>query len=164
MRTALDDTVINAGVPRYRTLSSQHLAPVGTEEIGEDGMLLEVETTQSGVGIAIAARTLVTDQTSVPVFERCTEQSLGLIAQELTVALFELALRERPRDARIHVNLGSALLAQGRPGEALASFRDALRLDPGPDAARFGEARALRDLHRFAEAHAVLEHLLEPLA
>ena len=56
VRTALDGTVRNDGVARYRALGTAHLTPLGG---GGDGqvMWLEVETNQSHIRIATAART-----------------------------------------------------------------------------------------------------------
>ena len=55
--TALDGRVINAGVARYRQLNSKHLSPIEAVPFGEDGMLLVVETNQSRLRFAEAART-----------------------------------------------------------------------------------------------------------
>ena len=52
IRSALDGTVVNAGVPRYRQLNGEHLVPLGTEPVGEDGISLTVETSQSRVEVA----------------------------------------------------------------------------------------------------------------
>jgi alpha,alpha-trehalase len=57
--SALDGTVINDGVPRYRELNSRHLLPVLTKELDTERILLKVRTTQSKLEIAEAARTLV---------------------------------------------------------------------------------------------------------
>ena len=54
--SALDGTVTNAGVPRYRELDGRHLAPVSTGRVADDGILLVVETCQSHIRIAEAAR------------------------------------------------------------------------------------------------------------
>ncbi len=56
VKSALDGTVTNNGVARYRPLGSVHLTPL---DRGADGnlMWLEVETNQSHVRIAMAART-----------------------------------------------------------------------------------------------------------
>jgi trehalose/maltose hydrolase-like predicted phosphorylase len=56
VRSALDGTVTNSGVPRYRSLGSVHLTSL---EAGTQGnlMWLEVETNQSHVRIATAATT-----------------------------------------------------------------------------------------------------------
>lgn len=60
VRSALDGTVRNTLVERYRELSSDHLRPVRTAGLSPDSILLEVETTQSHIRIALAARTVVT--------------------------------------------------------------------------------------------------------
>ncbi len=54
--SGLDGTVTNAGVPRYRELDGRHLAPLVTSREGDDRILLVVETNQSHVRIAEAAR------------------------------------------------------------------------------------------------------------
>ncbi len=59
IRAGLDGTVRNTGVPRYRELASQHLRPVEARGLDEDGVLLVVETNQSRIRIAEAARTRV---------------------------------------------------------------------------------------------------------
>jgi alpha,alpha-trehalase len=56
IRSALDGTVTNSGVDRYRAMGTVHLSPV--DEGAEDNLMwLEVQTTQSHVRIACAART-----------------------------------------------------------------------------------------------------------
>ena len=50
VRSELDGTVTNSGIPRYRELASQHLAPIGTGCPATDSMLLVVETGQSHIG------------------------------------------------------------------------------------------------------------------
>ncbi len=57
--SALDGTVINDGVARYRDLNNRHLLPVETKEIDDKRILLKVQTSQSKLEIAEAARTLV---------------------------------------------------------------------------------------------------------
>jgi trehalose 6-phosphate phosphatase len=57
IRSGLDGLVTNSGVARYRELASRHLAPVETGCPAADSMLLVVETTQSHIRIAEAART-----------------------------------------------------------------------------------------------------------
>ncbi len=57
VRSALDGTVTNAGVPRYATLPNRHLRPLGTGRENDEVVYLQTETTQSHVRIAEAART-----------------------------------------------------------------------------------------------------------
>ncbi|MFW5694852.1 MAG: HAD family hydrolase [Alkalispirochaeta sp.] len=60
LRSSIDGTVINYGVPRYRDLSSQHLEVVTTAE--HDGRIeLHARTTQSRVAILMGARHTVTE-------------------------------------------------------------------------------------------------------
>jgi trehalose 6-phosphate phosphatase len=56
VRSALDGTVENRGVARYRALGTKHLTPVSSGAEGEV-IWLEVETNQSHIRIATAART-----------------------------------------------------------------------------------------------------------
>ena len=56
------------------------------------------------------------------------------------IVLLEQAVREVPDSADAHVQLGYALLAQGRLDAADLAFGDALRLAPAYDDARIGQA------------------------
>ena len=57
--TALDGQVVNGGVPRYGTLSNRHLEPLLEEAVNDETVLLKVQTNQSELRIAEAARTKV---------------------------------------------------------------------------------------------------------
>jgi len=57
IRTALDGTVINDNVTRYRALERRHLQPLETGAPQEDVILLRTRTNASRVEIAEAART-----------------------------------------------------------------------------------------------------------
>lgn len=57
VRSALDGRVVNGGVPRYRQLNCKHLRSLVTEEVDAETLLLEVETVQSRLEVAEAART-----------------------------------------------------------------------------------------------------------
>lgn len=60
-------------------------------------------------------------------------------------ALLEENLRAHPSSARAHFGVGRAYRAAGREADALAQFREALRLDPALEAARQAvESKALR--------------------
>ena len=56
IRSALDGRVSNSLVERYRDLACDHLQTVSTRRLGEDSCLLEVQTNQSGIRVAMAAR------------------------------------------------------------------------------------------------------------
>ncbi len=84
VRSALDGRVINAGVARYRDLNNKHLAPLETAALGEEAILLLVETNQSHIRVAEAARMRVfRDGAPVPV-QRENREEDGYIAQDLT--------------------------------------------------------------------------------
>ncbi len=55
--SALDGSVVNAGVPRYLDLTSDHLEPIATSRPGSDTICFVAETSQSHIRIAEAART-----------------------------------------------------------------------------------------------------------
>lgn len=67
--SGIDAGVRNRNVAEYRALADKHLRTVTIEEVDPDTLLVEVETTQSRVRIATAARTTVTgaDATGSPV-------------------------------------------------------------------------------------------------
>jgi alpha,alpha-trehalase len=56
-RSGLDGRVSNSGVARYRGLASHHLVPIDARAEGSEIILLEVETSQSHIRVAEAART-----------------------------------------------------------------------------------------------------------
>ncbi len=58
-RSGIDGSVINAGVERYKQLNSKHLEPLSHGSFGEDGIFLQVKTTQSNIQITEATRSLV---------------------------------------------------------------------------------------------------------
>jgi alpha,alpha-trehalase len=55
--SALDGSVVNAGVPRYLDLASDHLEPIAASRPDPDTICLVAETSQSRIRIAEAART-----------------------------------------------------------------------------------------------------------
>ncbi|MGY5850278.1 glycoside hydrolase family 65 protein [Salegentibacter sp. F14] len=59
IRSALDGTVVNDNVARYRELEKHHLEPINSEVIDENSMLLQVQTNQSKIAMAQAARTRI---------------------------------------------------------------------------------------------------------
>jgi beta-phosphoglucomutase family hydrolase len=59
VRSLLDADVANTGVAEYRHLACRHLQPAGATQLGPDAVLLETVTSQSGIRIALAARTRI---------------------------------------------------------------------------------------------------------
>ena len=79
--SGLDGRIVNAGVARYRKLNSRHLEPVEAEFLNNDSMYLEVETTQSRVRVAIAARTVVRLDGERPETHLTQIEEPGFVAQ-----------------------------------------------------------------------------------
>lgn len=80
--SALDGSVVNAGVPRYRDLASDHLRPVAGSRPNPETISLVVETSQSRIRIAEAARTrLKVDGQPVSVAAKLIERNgyVGLV-------------------------------------------------------------------------------------
>ena len=87
VRSALDGTVENTGVARYRSLAHRHLAPVAGWEIDSDTIGLEVETNQSSISIAMTARTRPVPNGDAVDHDRELIESPGFIAHELSLDL-----------------------------------------------------------------------------
>ncbi|HEY1600221.1 MAG TPA: tetratricopeptide repeat protein [Pirellulales bacterium] len=76
------------------------------------------------------------------------------------VTLWEDTVRHSPNDAIAYINLGGALNAAGRYGEAVECMAQLLRLDPDSAEAHYGLAVALVNLNRSQDA---IEHLEKAL-
>ena len=76
IRSTLDGNVTNSLVERYRNLANDHLGLVEKREINDNSVLLTVQTTQSRVPIALAARNnLWRDGTLVPATYRLVDEA-----------------------------------------------------------------------------------------
>jgi trehalose/maltose hydrolase-like predicted phosphorylase/beta-phosphoglucomutase-like phosphatase (HAD superfamily) len=87
VRSGLDGRVVNAGVKRYRDLNARHLAVLGQAEVNADTVDLQVETTQSHVRVALAARTTLLRDGRVAEVARRLVSEPGFVAHELAVEL-----------------------------------------------------------------------------
>jgi trehalose/maltose hydrolase-like predicted phosphorylase len=83
IRTALDGTVINNGVERYRELEGRHLSPLSARQVNENTMLMLVETRQSKIVMAQTAKTTVYKGDKIIEDNRKTKSSAGYIEQVL---------------------------------------------------------------------------------
>ncbi len=79
--TALDGTIVNDGVERYRGLSNEHLEPLETMETDSETIYLKVRTNQSKLTIAQAARTSIRCNGDQPEVQRKAIRKTGYIAQ-----------------------------------------------------------------------------------
>jgi alpha,alpha-trehalase len=87
VRSGLDGRVVNAGVKRYRDLNARHLAVLGQAEVNPETVDLQVETTQSRVRVALAARTRLLRDGQVAATDRRLISEPGFVAHELAIQL-----------------------------------------------------------------------------
>jgi alpha,alpha-trehalase len=83
VRSALDGRVVNAGVERYHQLNCRHLEVLQSGSVDKDGLYLLVQTNQSHLQIAEAARTQVFCAGQRLNVRRRTVKEHEFIAQEL---------------------------------------------------------------------------------
>jgi trehalose/maltose hydrolase-like predicted phosphorylase len=85
VRSGLDGSVCNDGVPRYRPFDERHLVDHRTKEIDSDIIALAATTSQSGICVAEAARTRF-EHRGVPVArQRCVVSGEDHIAHEVSI-------------------------------------------------------------------------------
>lgn len=87
--SALEGRVSNWGVPRYRDLESQHLKAVRTRTVGPDAISLLVQTRQSRIYVAVAARTRVYGENEVIQADRRVHELDGYIHQTVSFPVQE---------------------------------------------------------------------------
>lgn len=130
IRSALDGRVINAGVPRYRQLASKHHDAIAAGPLGEDSILLHVETSQSRLRIAHAARTRVYVEDVEITPERALLEEEGYIAQALTLEVTEGRAVTVEKIVALHTSRDRAIsepcLAAAEAMERAGRFRDLL--------------------------------------
>lgn len=87
VRSALDGTVRNTGVARYRGLSDRHLGLARTAAVAGDTVLLVTETVQSRLRIALAARTRAFRDGSLVDADRHVSEQADRIGHDLWLDL-----------------------------------------------------------------------------
>ena len=131
IRAVLDGEVANTGVPRYRSFEGRHVRVCRTAALDDECVLLDAETTQSRLNVALAARIVLTSgRTADPVARSvieaahvgreiaCDVEEGARVDLEKIVALFT------SRDRAITDPVSAAQTALGRAGsfdELLAS-------------------------------------------
>ncbi len=88
LRSCLDGTVINYGVPRYRELNSKHLTPISVSE-AQGAINLEVQTVISKVRIFMQARHSLLCDGKTAKCEQQSEHDVGLIAERFAFSARE---------------------------------------------------------------------------
>jgi alpha,alpha-trehalase len=130
VKSELDGSVINAGVDRYRRLNSKHLETDSMGPVDRDGIYLLVQTNQSRIQVAEAARTQVFRGDQRMQVETLTSQGEDVIGQELifdvdkgkTVKIEKIVSLYTSRDRAISDSAAASRLAISRCGR----FQDLL--------------------------------------
>jgi len=85
--SALNGRLTNSGVARYRQLNNQHLEPITAQSIDGETILLKVETNQSHISIAEAARSRIFCGDEQIRLEPRVKAESGYISQEYSINL-----------------------------------------------------------------------------
>ncbi len=89
IRSALDGSVTNAGVARYASLPNRHLRTLCTDQESDELICLHVETNQSHVRIAEAARTRVYHHGKRPSLETTLVERSDYVGLDLALEIAE---------------------------------------------------------------------------
>jgi alpha,alpha-trehalase len=76
-RSGIDAGVTNAGVPRYAALASRHLETLEARHLGADTLFVMSRMVQSGIVVALAARTRLLREEAEIAADRATEEAAG---------------------------------------------------------------------------------------
>jgi len=127
IHSALDGTVINAGVERYKQLNSKHLEPIRSGAENEDIIYLLVKTSYFPLRVAEAARTRFYAEGKRIEVERELIEEPGYIAQECFVE----GVQDKPvKIEKIVSFYTSRDLAAAEPGlESMEAARHAGNFD-----------------------------------
>jgi trehalose/maltose hydrolase-like predicted phosphorylase len=98
--SGLDGRVVNAGVRRYRDLNGQHLNVLDAAEAGDELIELQVETTQSRIRVALAARTRLLLDGEPVAADRSVVSEPGFVAHALRLKLEQARRRPSRRSWR----------------------------------------------------------------
>ncbi len=139
IRSAIDGTIINDNVPRYRQLNSKHLAPVSQGKT-RNGIYLHVQTRQSKYQIVMNAKTKIYQQDKSIRPKKTVFQKKGYIAEIITLDAKENTTYSLEKLVSLFTSLDEGVAHPRKAGSrALAgikSFKDVL----GPNAPRLEQS------------------------
>ena len=135
VRSGLDGRVVNAGVRRYRDLNSDHLRLLHAGEADADTVELQVETLQSQVRVALAARTRLLRDGRAAEADRRLVAEPGLVAHELTFDLEEGRPATVEKVVALYTSrdraISESLLEARQAAQAAAGFEELLARHEG---------------------------------
>ncbi|MFZ7127611.1 MAG: glycoside hydrolase family 65 protein [Desulfobacterales bacterium] len=114
LRSALDGTVTNGGVERYRRLDGRHLDPIRSEQPAGDTICLRVITHQSRLKVAMAARTRLHCNGRAVTEERRTMSGKGCISQLIGVTVEEGVPLTAEKIVAVYTSKDPAISEPGR--------------------------------------------------
>jgi trehalose/maltose hydrolase-like predicted phosphorylase len=132
--SALDGTVLNRNVARYRDLANDHLEVLDAGFAGEDTVFLTVETNQSRIRMTQAARTRLFEGGDAAPAQRANEEDGGRVGQRLLVRV------QQQHELRVEKIV------------AIRTSRDPAISEPGIAALR--DVRRAADFAELRETHA----------
>ena len=135
VRSGIDGRVRNENVERYRSLSARHLVPLHEDEVDRETVVLQAETNQSHVRVALAARTRVRRDGEAVATSRRLVQEPGFVAQEFALDLM------------------AGVAQRVEKAVTLYTSRDHAITEPAIDAVR--SVTAVDDFDRLEHTHAV---------
>ncbi len=109
IRSALDGTVTNNGVARYRALKGRHLETVARRACEDGTLLLSVRTNQSGIHCAQAARTALFHDDARHDTDRRIEAEADAIAELLALTMREGEAVTVEKTVALHSSLDPAI-------------------------------------------------------
>ena len=132
VRSALDGTVVNDGVARYRGLANRHLEPLESGRADGDKIFVLVNTSQSRMAVAEAARTRVFRLDEPIKTRRITRTAAGYARQDIQIHMEEgvpvhvekVVALHTSRDRAISEPLTEALTWAGRVPDFAELLRD----------------------------------------
>jgi len=136
VRSGLDGGVTNSGVQRYRSLANQHLEVLAAEAVDGEVVELEVQTTQSHVRVAEAARTRVARAGGPAPLGREVSSRDGYVAHELTVEVRQQEPVTVEKLVALYTSRARAI------SEVRTEARTAVQRAPGFDELLLGHARS----------------------
>ncbi len=109
IRTAIDGTITNNGVARYRSLNSYHLHPVESEHFDDESIYLKMRTSQSRLEVATAARTrvFIDDEILVPAQNHVDKP--GHIGRDFTIEVNEGSTLRLEKTASLYTSKNKAI-------------------------------------------------------
>ena len=127
VRSALDGSVINHGVPRYRALASRHLETLEVGEPDAETLLLRSRTTQSLLHVVEVARTRLYHQACLIDAERQLDRQTDHIAHELSYPIQQGECITIEKIVALSTSRDPAIAEPGL--EATQTLREAGRFD-----------------------------------